>query len=257
MPQAPRSLPAFALALAALLASWEALARLGAYPPHLFPPPTRVAAALERWAASGELWLDLKASGLRWGLGFALGGAAGAVLGAATGAIGSLRVTVGPLLNLFRTTPLIMLIPLAMLWFGLGELEKIFLVAWGTLFPVWLNTQAGILSAEREYLWAAQCLGARGLRLHWEVSLPRCLPFLLAGVRVAVSTATFALAAAEMAGAFEGLTHRVLYSHQMFETDKMMAGIVVIAALGLALDRSFVRLSRWAWPWLEDDHDGA
>ncbi len=241
-----------ALTLLGALALWEALGRGGFYPPHLFPPPSRVFPVLAEMARSGELWGDFKASAFRWGLGFILGTALGLVGGLLSGRVGVLRETASQLLHFMRSTPFIVLIPLVILWFGLGELGKVLLVAWGVFFPVWLNAQSGVEGIEEEYLWAAWSLGIRGWRMYTEVLLPRALPFVLAGMRISISTGTFALAAAEMAGAFEGLAFRVFYAHQMFQTDRMMAGIVIVGCLGFAMDRLFFWGVRAAMPWWEE-----
>ncbi|MBI5240623.1 MAG: ABC transporter permease [Elusimicrobia bacterium] len=247
------ALPAATLAAALLL--WEAVARSGLYPPHLFPPPTAAARALKDMARTGQLGADLAASGRRWLLGLLIGNAAGVLLGAATGAARPLRSSVGTLINALRTIPFLILIPIAMLWLGLGEAEKVAITAWGAAFPVWLNTQTGFLGVERQYVWAAQCLGARGARLYWEVHLRRCIPYIVAGVRVSIATATFALAAAELTGAFEGLGFRIFYSYQMFQVERMMAGIMVVALLGLALDRAFMAAVARLLPWQPEAHE--
>ncbi len=245
-------LPAWAgpSATAALFAlSWECLGRWQTYPAHLFPPPSEAARALADMWASGELLRDAAASGRRWFSGLLLGNLLGLALGVLTGSIPWARRSVGLLLNFLRTIPFLLLVPFAMLWFGLGELEKIAITAWGAAFPVWLNVQTGIVGVEQEYVWAARCLGASGLRLVWEVHLKRCLAYLVAGTRLSIATGTFALVAAEMSGAFEGLGFRVFYSYQMFQTDRMMAGVLLIAFLGLTFDRVFVESVRRLLPW--------
>lgn len=244
-----------ALTLLGALALWECVGRSGLYPPHLFPPPSRVFPALAAMARSGDLWVDIKASSLRWGLGFLLGTMLGVFLGLLTGRVTMVRNSVGQLLHFMRSTPFIVLIPLAILWFGIGEVEKVLLVAWGVLFPVWLNTQSGVEELEEEYVWAARSLGVCGWRMYLEVVLPRALPYLVAGMRIGIATGTFALAAAEMAGAFEGLAFRVFYAHQMFETEKMMAGIVVIGCLGFTMDRLFCWGASRLMPWSEQPQD--
>ena len=240
------------LALLGALALWEALGRSGLYSPHLFPPPSRVFPALVAMARSGDIWADLRASAFRWGLGFVLGTALGLAGGLLSGRVRAVRETVGQLLHFARSTPFIALIPVAILWFGIGELEKVLLVAWGVFFPVWLNTQSGVEGVEEEYLWAAQSLGIGGWRMYSEILIPRALPFVLAGMRIGISTGTFALAAAETAGAFEGLVFRIFYAHQMFQTERMMAGIVIVGCLGFTLDRLFYWGVRTATPWLEE-----
>lgn len=235
----------------AFLAGWELLSRSGLYSPHLFPPPSQVLPALAEMARSGELMSDLQASGVRWGLGFFFGTVSGVIVGLITSRMVIARASVGPLLHFLRATPFIVLIPLAILWFGIGETEKVVLVTWGVFFPVWLNTLAGVDELEEEYVWAAQSLGIVRLRMYVEVVLPRALPFIVAGMRISIATGTFALAAAEMAGAFEGIAYRIFYSHQMFQTERMMAGIVVVGCLGFTLDRLFCWGAYRLMPWWE------
>lgn len=234
---------------------WEAVGRSGFYPPHLFPPPSAAARALAGMFGSGELRLDLAASGRRWLLGLLIGNALGVALGLLTGSLRWMRGSVGLLMHFLRTIPFLALAPLAMLWLGLGEAEKVAIVAWGAAFPVWLSVQTGILGVEREYVWAARCLGAGGLRLIREVHLKRCLTHMVPGARVSIATATFALVAAEMSGAFEGLGFRIFYSYQMFQTDRMMADIAVLSAAGFLLDRAFVFSARLLMPWLKEAGD--
>lgn len=232
-----------------VLAAWEALGRSGLYPPHLLPPPSAVWRALKEMAGSGMLWLDFKATGRRWLLGLVIGNLLGVVFGLLTGSSRYARGSVGSVLHALRAVPFLIMIPIAMLWLGLGEWEKVAIAAWGAGFPVWLNAQTSMLGVEPEYVWAARSLGARGWRLLWEVHLPRCLPFLLAGLRVSIATTTFALGAAEMSGAFEGLGFRIFYAYQMFQTDKMVADIVVMSLAALILDRLFVLGTNRLMPW--------
>ncbi|MBI3550791.1 MAG: ABC transporter permease [Elusimicrobia bacterium] len=241
-----------AASVAAALCAWELLGRSGVYPPHLFPPPSAVARELKSLAASGDLLRDTVASARRWSLGLALGAALGTLMGLLTGVLLPARRVVSPLMNLTRAIPFIVLLPLAMLWFGLGEASKIAIVAWGVFCPVWLSTESAALAVEKEYVWAARTLGAEGWRLWREVHWPCCLPGVVTGLRLAVSTATFALAAAEMSGAFDGLAYRIFYSYQMFQTERMMAGVVALGALAFAVDRLFVAASRRVLPWREE-----
>jgi ABC-type nitrate/sulfonate/bicarbonate transport system permease component len=242
-----------AASAAALLLAWELAARFGAYPPHLFPPPSAVLHELLAMARSGELATDLAASGRRWAAGLALGSALGAAAGLLTGAWRPARLTASPLLHMTRAVPFMMLMPLALLWFGLGEASKIMVAAWGAFFPVWLSTETAVLGVEREYVWAARTLGAEGPRLWFEVHWRRCLPGVATGLRLAVSTTMFALAAAEMVGSFDGIAYRAFYSYQMFQSEKMMACIVVVAAAGLAADRLFAAAAARLLPWREED----
>jgi ABC-type nitrate/sulfonate/bicarbonate transport system permease component len=232
-----------------ILALWETISRFGFYNPLLFPPPTKIAFTFSEMVKSGEWLSDLRASMTRYLAGFALGSFIGILLGLLTGRVQFFRDSLSPLLNFLRSTPSVALIPLAIVWFGIGESEKVFIVTWGVTFPMWLNTFAGVSEVEREYVWAAQSLGAKGWRLYSEVYIPRAVPFIIAGTRMAIATGFFALAASEMSGAFSGIAFRIFYSHQFFRTDKMMVAILTIGFLSVTSDRLFVFTMRWLLPW--------
>lgn len=235
---------------------WELISRAGLYNTYLFPPPSRIAKAMGDMVASGEFLADLLSSGRRYLAGFVLGSVSGVLAGFLTARVAVLRLSLGLILNYLRSTPSIALLPLAIVWFGIDEEQKIFIVTWGVVFPVWINTQAGVLEIPNEYIWAAQSLGTRGWRLYRDVYFPGALPFIVGGARIGIATAFFSLAAAEMAGAFSGLGFRIFYSHQLFRTDRMMAAILTIGALGVLADRLCVWLVRLAMPWWRADAGG-
>lgn len=204
---------------------------------------------MKEMLVTGELWLNLKISSFRWISGYLLGLLFGVFFGLLTARISWLRYSFGSLFNALSSIPKIVLIPIAMLWFGLGESQKILLVAWGAFFPIWLNTQSGSEQIETEYIWTAKSLGLRGFSLFRHIIFPNALPSIITGMRIGISTATFSLAAAEMSGAFTGLAHQVFYSHEMFQTDRMMAGIVYITLFSFLINEIFVQLSRILLPW--------
>ena len=236
-----------------ILVLWEMLSRFRLYNPHLFPPPTQIAQAYFDMINSGEWIRDLSSSLYRFGMGFLLGNALGVLFGVITGRSQMARATMGSVLNYLRSTPSVALIPLAIVWVGIGEVEKIFIVTWGVTFPVWLNTSSGIAEVEQEYIRAAQSLGVKGWRMYREVYLPRALPFIIAGARMGIATAFFALAAAEMSGAYSGIAYRIFYSHQIFRTDKMMVAILSIGLLGIIIDRLFVFIIQKILPWWREE----
>ena len=237
------------LSFAVLAALWELAAWQQWYSVELFPPPHSLGTALAEWTLSGELLGDLRASLVRYLTGLVLGSLIGVIIGLLTGRSRFLHDTVGSIFNFCRSTPSVALIPLAIVWLGIGESSKVFVIAWGTTFPVWISTHAGVAEVEHEYVWAAQTLGVYRWRMYYEVFLPRALPYIISGTRIAVATGFFALAAAEMAGAYEGVAFRVFQSHLMFRTDKMLVAILVIGCIGLVSDRTFVAVARWLVPW--------
>jgi ABC-type nitrate/sulfonate/bicarbonate transport system permease component len=232
-----------------LLVGWEFLARSGLYRPHLFPPPSNVLPTLYDMSVSGELWQNFKSSSLRWGAGYLLGLALGIFWGFFTGRQAWCKHSFGSLFNALSSIPKIVLIPLTILWFGMGEWQKILLVSWGSFFPIWLNTQVGCEEIESEYLWTAKSLGFNKTKLFCHVIFPAALPHIITGMRIGISTAIFSLAAAEMSGAFSGLVHQIFYSHEMFQTDRMMAGVVFITLLSFFINEIFILATHYLIPW--------
>lgn len=233
----------------ALFLFWEWISSSGIYRPHLFPAPSIALQALWEMAQSGELWIDLRDSAQRWGGGYILGCSLGILFALSTGHNFFLKSIFSPVFNALSSIPKVVLIPLTILWFGIGEWQKILLVAWGAFFPIWINLEEGLEQRAQEYHWVADSLGLHGFSRLRHLIFPQTLPFLITGMRIGVSTATFALAAAEMAGAFTGLAHRVFYAHEMFQTDRMMAGIIVISFLSWILNVGFQLLFNILTPW--------
>ena len=238
------SLPVFLFLLL-----WELVARSGIYNINLFPPPTIVARAFYSGLISGELLLDIWASFTRALVGYLLGSSLGIVIGILTGRIKFFELALGQLIQLLRPIPPISYVPLAILWFGLGEVSKYFLVFVGVFFPVWINTHLGVSNVEKTYVWAARSLGAKNRRTLFEVILPASLPFIIAGMRTSIAIAFYCLVAAEIAGAFSGVAFRVSISHLVFRTDKMMAGLVVLGIMSALADKVFTFLVHKFVPW--------
>lgn len=173
--------------------------------------------------------------------------------GFATGRIRAVYDAIAPLMNFLRSTPSVALVPLSIVWLGIGDAAKFFVIGWGVFFPVWIATHTGVRNVTRAYEWAARSLGAGRIRLLTEVIFPEALPYIASGVRIGIATGFFALAAAEMAGAYAGVAFRIFFAQQGFHTDEMMVAILTIGALGLVADRIFVVLARLAIPWTRSD----
>jgi ABC-type nitrate/sulfonate/bicarbonate transport system permease component len=237
------------LTLAAFVLSWEAVAASGFFSAGLFPGPGSMVRALASMLASGELAADAAQSLQRVAVGFAAGSCLGVVFGILTGRVRILERTIGQLVQVLRPVPVIALVPLAIVWFGLGEQSKYFLISWGVFFPVWVNTHIGVSRVESTLIWAAKSLGASDIRLLYEVVLPHAAPFVVAGARIGIAMAFIVLVAAEMAGAFGGIGYRISESHLVFRVDKMLAGIAMLGVLGAAADALFARLAAALIPW--------
>ncbi len=234
-----RMLPGL-LAFAGAIFLWQAVSWSGLVNNGLFPPPTQVFGALLEAAYSGELQADAVSSFSRVFWGFLAGGLVGVGLGLLTGSLEPVRLALAPLLHFLRNIPPIALVPLALVWFGIGEASKIFLIAWSVLFPVWINTHIGVTEVQKEFLWLARLFGADRLQTFVEVTLPASAVFIVAGLRIGVGMAFIALIAAELAGSSSGFGFLISNSHLLFRVDKMVAGILLLGFFGLLADWLFL-----------------
>lgn len=219
----------------------------------MFPPPSHVVGTLGEMIASGELLKHMAVSLQRAVSGFMIGGSLGVLVGLITGQLVPVRNLLDPVLHGLRSIPAIAFVPLAIVWFGLGEMSKVALISWGTFFPVWLNTFIGVRDVPNVLLRSAASLGCRGRDAMFHVVLPSALPFILAGLRQATATAFVMLVAAELVGASSGLGFLISFSHLVFRVDMMFVGLMALGALGFTADRIFVALLPRIFPWYGGD----
>jgi NitT/TauT family transport system permease protein len=247
------------------IALWHAVAQAGLVNPQVLPAPLDVArkwiayllpldaydgrAGWLAWALSGELVVDTANSLYRVVAGFAIGAGLALPLGLAMGASSAVYAWMNPLVQLLRPIPPIAYIPLAILWFGLGNPPAVFLIALGAFFPVLMNTIAGVRHVDGIYLRAARNLGAGGLTLFLRVILPAAVPYILSGVRIGIGTAFIVVIVSEMIAVNNGLGYRILEAREYFWSDKIIAGMITIGMLGLAIDLVMNRLNNWLLRW--------
>ncbi len=218
-----------------LLLFWEVASRAGMVSPLALPPPSAILEALGELAKSGDLWRHLSASLQRLVAGWLLGTGAGLLLGLAIG-ISSLGRTLGiPLVAALFPIPKIAMLPLFILWFGIGEPSKVATIALGSFFPTVINAYAGIDAVPRSLVRMGQSFGLSPRAIVVKILLPGALPGILAGARISSSIALVLLVAAEMIGAQYGIGALVLQAGNLMRTDQLMAGVVVLSLLGLAV----------------------
>ncbi len=234
------------------LLAWEAVPYLFSWMnPALFPPPSRVLQSALPLIASGELASHISASLVRAASGFSIALLLGITAGFLTARIATLHHLSEPVLHGFRSVPSLAVVPLAVLWFGIGELPKIALIAWGAFFPIWITTFIGVRDTHIVYLRSAATLGAGRLRTVFLVILPAALPFILAGVRQAIAVSLIVLVAAELSGSTRGIAYMMSLGHQLFQVEIMFIGLVLLGAFGFIADRLFVLLARRLFPWYQ------
>jgi sulfonate transport system permease protein len=232
-----------------LVLAWEVLARVGVIPPRLFPAPLEVVRAGIDATIHGELLTHLGVSALRAFGGLAVGGAIGLVLGLATGLSRPLQLIFDGPLQMLRAVPALALVPLVILWFGLGEAAKLFIVAITVVFPVYLNTFHGVRSVDPHLIEMARVYGLSGLGLYREVILPGALPSILVGFRFALGLSWLVLIIAEHIGATRGLGYVAVNAREFMQMDVLVLTIVLWAALGKLADVLARWLERLLLPW--------
>jgi sulfonate transport system permease protein len=226
----------------ALLIAWELAARTGLVSERRFSSPSQIAATLWQLAASGELGMHLLASLARAASGLAIGLSLGIALALLAGLSKRGEDAVDALLQMTRTLPHLALVPLFILWFGIGETPKVALVALGCMIPVYLNLFAGIRGADAKIIEMAGTLGLTHVEQIRHIVLPGALPSLLVGLRYSLSIAWLSLVVGEQINASSGIGYLAINAQNFMRTDIIMACLLIYALLGLVTD-ALVRLA--------------
>jgi len=235
-------LPPLAVVAALIAAWWVAVVGTETV---IFPTPLQVLTATIDLARGGELWEHIGASLMRVGVGFALAAAIGIPVGLWMGWKRGAFDTVNPLVQILRPISPIAWIPLAILWFGVGDLSPIFLIFLSSVFPTILQTASGVHTIERQYLRAADNFGVTRKRLFFQVVIPAVLPQIIVGLRVSLGIAWLVVVAAEMIALRSGLGYLIIDSRNAGNRyDLVVAGMIIIGLTGLLLDTMMRRLER-------------
>jgi NitT/TauT family transport system permease protein len=235
-----------------LVALWEILTRTGWVPALFLPSPLGVLGAGVEMLRSGELVGHVLTSLGRILTGFALGALGGVAVGLAVGVFGVAEAVGTPLIAATFPIPKIALLPLLILWLGIGEASKVAVITLGVFFPMAINTYTGVRHADPLLLRAAVSFGAGRWSLVRKVMLPAALPMIFAGLKLGAGTSLLLLVAAEMIAASSGIGFLVLHAQNLMETTKLMVGIVLLSLLGLASHWLLTRLERVVIPWKAD-----
>ena len=250
----------------ALLILWELASRTGLVSAVVLPPPSAVAVkwwsgllpalpydpgqeSYLSWLFSGEMPHDAASSLSRVVSGFLIGAGLAVPVGLVLGTNDGLYALFNPLLQVLRPIPPIAYIPLAIVWFGLGNPPALFLIALGTFFPVLVNTIAGVRQVDSIYIRAARNLGANSWTMFRRVILPAASPYVLAGMRIGIGTAFIVVIVAEMIAVSDGLGYRILEAREYMWSDKIIGGMLTIGILGLIIDGAMSRLNDHLLRW--------
>ncbi|WP_158918903.1 ABC transporter permease subunit [Caulobacter sp. S45] len=234
-----------------LLAVWQVTASIGVLPALVLPAPSAVLAAAVRLTVSGELPANLVVSTLRALAGLVIGGGLGFALGLANGTSRWSEAVSDSSLQMLRNIPHLALIPLVILWFGVGETAKIFLVALGVFFPIYLNTMHGVRSVDPKLLEMGRVYGMSRPELFRRIVLPGALPSILVGLRFALGLMWLTLIVAETIAATSGIGHMAMQAREFLQVDVVVLSILIYAALGKVADLLVRALERWLLPQIQ------
>ncbi|MFI1920177.1 ABC transporter permease [Nocardia sp. NPDC020380] len=232
-----------------LVVIWQLAGATGVLPERLLASPLTVVQTAVDLVRDGTLTSAIRVSLQRAALGFVIGAVAGVALALVSGLSRVGEILLDPILQMLRTLPFYGLIPLFILWFGIGELPKVVLVAFGVAIPLYLNTFAGIRSVDGKLAELAQVQQLGKLALIRHIVLPGALPQALVGLRQSLGVAWLALIVAEQVNADAGLGYMINNAREFLRTDIIVVGLLVYSVLGLLTD-AFVRLiERRALSW--------
>jgi ABC-type nitrate/sulfonate/bicarbonate transport system permease component len=237
------------LAPAGLLALWQLLGAVGL--PEFILTPAAIVEALAAALAGGELWGHVGASLARSVPGFALGSVVGIGLGLAAGVARPLDEVLSPAVFLTYPVPKIVMLPVFMLWFGIGDLSKVLVIALACFYPTFINAYAGARATPTILVWSGLNMGARRRHVFWKVVVPSALPLVFAGLRISLALSFILLVSAEMINARSGLGYLVRQAENGLAFDLMYVAIVTIAVLGYAADRLLGAVRRRVLAWQE------
>lgn len=219
-----------------LVTLWQVASALGWLSTRVLPAPLEVIKAAWTLALSGELWTHVKVSAGRALAGLAIGGGLGLVLGLLTGSVRLFETLLDSTIQMIRNIPALALIPLVILWFGIDETAKLFLISVSVFFPIYINTFHGIRNVDPGLIEMARTYGLTRGQLYREVILPGALPSILVGLRFSLGLMWVILIVAETISAQAGIGYMTMNAREFLQTDIVLVGILLYAALGKAAD---------------------
>jgi len=219
-----------------LIVAWQIASSLGWLSTRVLPAPIDVVKAAWTLTVSGELWTHVKVSAGRALLGLAIGGGLGLVLGLLTGSVKFFETLLDSTIQMVRNIPALALIPLVILWFGIDETAKLFLIAVSVFFPIYLNTFHGIRNVDPQLIEMGRTYGLTRWQLYKEVILPGALSSILVGLRFSLGLMWVILIVAETISAQAGIGYLTMNAREFLQTDIVLVGILLYALLGKLAD---------------------
>jgi ABC-type nitrate/sulfonate/bicarbonate transport system permease component len=235
--------------IAALLALWEIAAASGQLPALSFPRMSEILATWERLIVSGELPGEVLPSIWRMFAGYFIGVGLGVVLGLLMGYFRLFYNLLEPITEVLRPIPSPAYLPIVILFLGIDDEMKIFMIAFASLFPVLLNTYSGVRSVDPIQLQTARTFGVSGRKLLWQVVLPASSPYIFTGMRISLAVALIVMVISEMVAASSGIGYFILSAQRGFKIREMFAGVLTLAVLGYVLNRLFLIIENRVLAW--------
>ena len=236
-------------AVVLFLVIWEAVADARIVSALFLPGPLDIYKALAGYVQEGAFWQDLWTSGLELIIGFCMAIAIGLPLGLLIGWYTRVRYVLDPFVAFFYATPRIALVPLFLIWFGIGIWSKIAVIFLGAVFPIIINTMAGVRNLDPSLIKAARSFGAGDFQLFRTVALPGAVPFILTGMRLGVGHALIGVVVGEFVAAEAGVGKMMADAANTFQTPRVFAGLLIVAGTGLLLTSLLQRLEESFQNW--------
>ena len=230
------------------LGLWELAPVLGWVKPLFTSSPSRIWMAAQ-WLFAHGFWKDIRVSALEFGYGFGLALLVGAPLGVLLGWYRRFHAMFEPLIIMLYVTPRVALVPMLILWFGLGIESKVAIVFLGGFFAILLNVMAGMQTLDEGLVRCARSFGATDRQLFLTIALPSVLPFLVAGMKLAVGRALVGVLVGELVASNAGVGHMMAVAGATFQTDKVFVGVVLLAVVGWSLTALFQWIEERLSPW--------
>jgi sulfonate transport system permease protein len=219
-----------------VLVLWEAAARIGLIAPQVLPAPSSVAETALDLARNGDLFVHLGVSLLRAMAGFLIGGIIGLALGIMVGFSPLAQALFDRSIQMVRAVPFLAMLPLVIVWFGVGEVAKIFLVALAVLFPIYINTMLGIRQIDPKLMELAKVIGLNWTAIVRRIILPGAMPSILTGVRYALAHAWLALVIAETLATTKGVGFLAMDAREFLQTNVILLTMIIYAIIGVVAD---------------------
>jgi NitT/TauT family transport system permease protein len=240
------------LSVAGGLALWELISRYVVANALFLAAPSQIAVAIYHLARSGQLWHHISVSAAEFALGYVIACVLGIVLGLAMASSATVKQALQPWVSGLYATPTIALAPLFILWFGIGIWSKVIVVITLVLFPVTINTEAGLRTTSERLIEMLRSFGATRSQIFVKLSLPSAVPFILAGLKLGIGRGLIGVVVAELFGSRAGLGNLISQSADAFNMPDLFAGVVILALAGIVLTAGFGWLEGRLVPWTRD-----